>query len=97
MGMTAAESRHIGIVVSLGCIICGEAAEAHHPRTGAGMARKSPHCDVISLCPAHHRTGGYGVALHAGQQIFEERYGTEAELLEQVRAELGLRPGELAR
>ena len=94
---TRAEEIHLSIVASLGCIICGNAAEAHHPRTGAGMARKSPHCDVISLCPAHHRTGGYGIALHAGQEIFEENFGTEAELLAMVRAELGLQPGELAK
>lgn len=44
---------------------------------------------VIPLCHAHHRTGGYGVAIHAGRKSWEEKFGTEAELLSQVLLELG--------
>lgn len=29
----------------------------------------------------HHRTGGYGVAIHAGQKTWEKRYGTQRDLL----------------
>ena len=94
---TAAEQRHLSIVTGLGCIVCGRDAQAHHPRDGQGMAQKAPHCDAIPLCPDHHTDGGYGIALHAGQEIFEENFGTEAELLAMVRAELGIKEGELAR
>lgn len=83
---------YLARLVSLGCIICGNTAVPHHPRGGqrSGMGLKAPDEDAIPLCPLHHTDGGYGVAIHAGQAEFESRFGTEAELLEQVRAELGI-------
>ena len=42
------------------------------------------HFETIPLCPAHHRTGGVGIAFHAAPRTFESLYGTERELLEQV-------------
>lgn len=92
---TKAEARHMSAVAALGCIVCrnlnlGQSpAELHHPRSLAGLSQRASHFDVIPLCPAHHRTGGVGVALHAGQRTWEAKYGTESELLEQVRREMG--------
>lgn len=92
---TAAESAYIGRVVAAGCIVCrnlgyGEtSAEAHHIGNGT-MGKRASNSEVIALCPSHHRYGGYGVAVHAGRKAFEARYGTERELLEQARRELGL-------
>ena len=89
--MTSAERRHLSKVAALGCIVCrrqgyGESpAEIHHPRSLAGMGQKAPHSHAIPLCPPHHRTGGHGVAIHAGQRTWESIYGTELELLEEVR------------
>ena len=37
----------------------------------------------------HHQTGGYGVALHAGRAEWERRYGTQFELMEWIKAEIG--------
>lgn len=37
--------------------------------------------DSIPLCERHHRTGGYGVAFHAGQKEWERIHGTQAEHL----------------
>ncbi len=71
-------------VADLGCIICGSPAELHHPRFACGMAQRASDYLVIPLCPDHHRTGGYGVAIHAGQATFEQNYGSEAELLAKV-------------
>ena len=68
-------------VTDMGCIICGGPAELHHPRFAAGMAQRAPDALVIPLCPNHHRLGGIGTALHAGQVTFEQNHGTEAELL----------------
>jgi hypothetical protein len=82
-------------VARLGCIVCrnldlGQSpAELHHPRSLAGLSQRASNFDVIPLCPGHHRTGGVGVALHAGQRTWEAKFGTEAELLEQVRGLLG--------
>jgi hypothetical protein len=82
-------------VQALGCQAClvegieDSPAEIHHPRALGGMGKRASHLDVIGLCAAHHRTGGYGVALHAGQEAFERRFGTELELLAKVREQLG--------
>ena len=45
---------------------------------------------VIPLCPEHHRTGGKGVAIHAGQKTWEAIFGTEEELIEKRNQLLGL-------
>lgn len=77
-------------VASLGCIVClnlgyrDSPAEIHHTRAGAGGGQRSPHTETLPLCPPHHRTGGHGVAIHAGQKTWEDKYGTEANLLNQV-------------
>jgi hypothetical protein len=64
--------------------------EIHHVRAGQGMAQRSNHIGgAIGLCAGHHRTGGHGIALHAGQQAFEKEYGTELTLLNIVNQELG--------
>lgn len=82
---TAADRRYFTRVAALGCILCGGPAEIHHI-TGAGMGLKSSNRDVIPLCPPHHRTGGYGVAVHAGTKEWERIHGTQPELLAKVKA-----------
>lgn len=87
---TKAEKAHMSKVVELGCIACrtkgiyGTPAEVHHLRVGVGMGQRSGHKKSIPLCPPHHRTGGFGVAIHAGQKTWEAEFGTEEELLAQV-------------
>lgn len=87
--MKKAESDHIAKVVALGCICCsnigieGSPSEAHHINSGA-MGKKSSHKHVIPLCHRHHRTGGYGIAVHAGKKEWERRHGTEIQLLKEV-------------
>jgi len=78
-------------VAALGCIVCRNngyglsPAQLHHPRHGKGMSQRGSNMDVIPLCPTHHQHGGYGVAIHSGQKTWEDRFGTEMKLLEQVR------------
>lgn len=86
--MTTSERAHLSCVASLGCVICGRPAEIHHLRSGLGMGQRAPHNRVIGLCAAHHRTGGHGVAFHAGRRTWEARFGTEIELLARVQEEL---------
>jgi PHP family Zn ribbon phosphoesterase len=94
---TAAEKRHMSKVAALCCVVCrnlgyGESpAELHHVRNGKGLKRAS-HMEVIPLCHTHHRTGGHGIAYHAGRVVWEENFGTEIELLEQVLSEVGYKP-----
>ncbi len=63
----------------IGCVVCRRPAEIHHLRRGVGLSQRST--DAIPLCPDHHRTGGHGVAFHAGPRAFELAHGTEDELL----------------
>ena len=81
-------------VALLSCICCrnmgfGDSpAEVHHVRSGVGKGQRSSHFDTIPLCPAHHRNGGHGVAIHAGRQAFEQNYGTELALMWQTKREV---------
>lgn len=90
--MNKSEKEHLSKVASIGCIVCmnqgneGTPAEIHHIRHGNGMSQRASNYESIPLCHIHHRTGGYGVAIHAGQKEFEKLYGSESELLEQVRS-----------
>lgn len=82
--MTKKEKEYLNKVAALGCLICKMPAEIHHKRSGTGLKRAS-HSDVIPLCPRHHRTGGYGVAIHAGIKEWQKNYGNEIELIEKTK------------
>lgn len=92
--MTKSERAHIIAVARLGCVACKKIGhftpqvEIHHVRMGNGLSQRADHFSVLPLCHVHHRTGGHGVAFHAGQRTWEREFGTEAELLEQVRREI---------
>lgn len=88
MSRSVADKKHLDLVASLGCIICRRPAQIHHPRDGMGMSQRAPDSEAIPLCADHHTDGGLGVAIHAGQATFEERFGTETELLEKTRLAL---------
>ena len=84
-----AEREYMGRVAELGCCICRMPAEVHHITTGVGMGQRADNYSTIPLCPRHHRTGGHGVAIHAGKKTWEKRYSSELEHLEHVRLQLG--------
>ncbi len=90
-----AEKEHMSRVSEMGCCVCvslghGETpAEIHHVGNGT-MGKRASNYEVIPLCHIHHRTGGYGVAVHAGRKSFEANFGTEQELLEQTMMWLNL-------
>lgn len=91
---TAAERRHMDRVAGLGCVVClnlgyeDSPAEIHHIKHQTGIGRKSSNFEVLPLCPLHHRNGGYGIAFDAGRGLWEHKYGSQLELLEQVRGML---------
>jgi hypothetical protein len=60
------------------CACCGNPADDPHHVIGyglGGMGTKAHDLFVIPLCRAHHDE------LHAGMKAFEEKYGTQPELL----------------
>jgi len=76
-------------LVSIGCIVCrnvyGWRSDPciHHIRSGQGMMRAPDHL-TIPLCPRHHLHHGYGVSFHDGPKAWQEKFGSEIELLDQV-------------
>lgn len=95
-----ADREHMGVVAGLFCVVCrnlrlGDSpAEVHHVRFLAGAGQRSGNFDTIPLCPPHHRIGGYGIAIHAGRETWELKFGTEADLLAQIKRETGLQEVE---
>jgi len=87
---TKVEDQWMSDAAALGCVVCrnlgyGESpAEIHHLRADAGMSQRAKHNKTIPLCAPHHRTGGYGVAFHAGERIWQENFGNEQSLYEQT-------------
>ena len=73
-------------IAAMGCCICGAPAEIHHVRRGGAKRDDSK---VIPLCPRHHRTGGHGVAIHAGRKSWEARFGDELDWLDKIGSERG--------
>ena len=89
--MTKEERFHYGRLAQLGCIACRvlgygfSPCEIHHLRTGVGAGQKADFRNAVGLCHRHHRTGGYGVAIHAGIRGFIKTVGmNETELLNEV-------------
>ncbi len=68
--------------VEFGCVVCKKhyglrTEPTIHHLTGGGMALKSK--KFIPLCHEHHQ-GNQGV--HHNTKVFEERFGTQEELLD---------------
>lgn len=88
-------------VRELGCHLqatgqCGGPLEVHH-KTGAGWALRASHWDVIPLCFNHHSAQTplpFGYAVHKGTKSFEERYGTQDDMIAMVQSILNFTPPE---
>ena len=75
-------------VAAYGCVACEQdglvkPAEIHHIRKHTGMGLRPSHFDTIPLCSHHHRTGKDSI--HLGKKLFIQKYGTEQEILKQVK------------
>ncbi len=92
---TKAKQQHLRRVAALSCIVCrnlklGETlGEIHHYCSSIWSSVCASNFRIIPLCQIHHRTGGYGVAIHAGRHIWEVTLGTKSGLLAQAIYELG--------
>lgn len=87
---TKAEKEHMARVAALGCLCCladgygqtpAHLTGIHHVRRNTERRNNSR---VLPLCGAHHQTGGHGVAVHAGEETWEARYGSQEDLLVEV-------------
>ena len=64
---TVAESRYMGEVAQLGCVLCAflgfqqhGRTTVHHIKEGAGIGQRQAHWLVAALCGEHHQ-GGTGI------------------------------------
>lgn len=91
--MKKSEKEYFEKLVEFGCVVCKRNGvytqpSIHHIREGMGIGQRNSTENCLPLCPMHHQHGGYGIAFHAGKKAFEERFGTEVELLEWLKARL---------
>lgn len=92
--MKKSEKEYFEKLVEFGCVVCKKdigvytQPSIHHIREGMGIGQRNSTENCLPLCPTHHQHGGYGIAFHAGKKAFEERFGTETELLEWLKARL---------
>jgi len=85
------DKEHLAKVGSLPCIACQKLGikqkfrtEVHH-FIGMGIGKRASDLLTIPLCSIHHRKGNRGEAIHEGLKIWEEKFGTQRELLEEVK------------
>nr|DAL60002.1 MAG TPA_asm: Recombination enhancement, RecA-dependent nuclease [Caudoviricetes sp.] len=94
---TKGDNAWMGAIVEIGCIAClvqgtpGTIPEIHHIRAGQGRGQRSDHQKSIALCPAHHRGTHHPdiASIHMAKRAFIEQFGTEEELFERTKQELG--------
>lgn len=88
--MTKAERHHWDRVAALGCIACRKDGitnpwvSIHHCD---GRTKPGAHMRVLPLCGPHHQTGGQEApAIHPWKARFQEKYGSQADLLSYVQS-----------
>lgn len=89
------DKEYLKLAAQIPCIVCkneglGQTpASLHHPRIHTGLALKANDRDVIALCHTHHQGKAHGeVGYHHSPEEFENRYGKQEELLEQMKEEV---------
>ena len=89
------ERDHMDRVASLGCIACKNLGFGHskplihHIRTLNGQRITRNHLLVLPLCFSHHSADSEN-GFHHGSRTWQTIHGTEAQLLEEVKALLEL-------
>lgn len=94
---TKSDNEWMEAITDLGCIAClvqgtpGTFGEVHHMRAGQGRGQRSAHKKSLCLCPPHHRGTHHPdiASIHLAKRAFIEQFGTEEELFERTKQELG--------
>lgn len=91
---TKEEKEYMGAVAQLPCSVndanCGGKIDVHH-KTGAGMAKRASHFEVMPLCFNHHSAQTplpFGHAVHKGTKTFEKLYGTQDDMIRRTKEKL---------
>ena len=92
--MKKSDRQRLDRLAQSGCVVCrnmelGESPAAIHHLIGhqyRGLSQRASHQQTIPLCHFHHQ-GQQGIHT-IGMRIWEQQFGTQTELLEQVNQEL---------
>ena len=95
------DPKHLALVRQIPCVVCSNEdlgdspAEPHHIKLAghSGVGYKADDDETIALCTHHHHGTKEGnekgqIGYHQGHKAFEDRYGTQLELVEQTRFEV---------
>jgi hypothetical protein len=92
--VTKADQKLWDALASIGCIACRKDGivnpwiAIHHID---GRSKPGAHQKVLPLCANHHQDNGSGViAVHPWKARFEEKYGSQMDLLAECRQLAGL-------
>ncbi len=83
-------------IVEYGCIACRLDGEEPRPTTAHHIVsggKRMGHLFTLPLCDPGHHQGGQPLGLisvHPWKARFEDRYGTQLELLAKLKVELGI-------
>jgi len=77
----------MGEVRQLGCLLCGDPASLHHPRSDQGMGGRESHWLVIPLCYECHQ-GPNGI--HGNRSLMRIHKMSEWDMLAEVNKRLAL-------
>ena len=91
MNSTRAEKKYWDLLAQeVGCIACrldgniNTHVSVHHCH---GRTKQGAHMQVLPLCGSHHQTGGEDVpSIHPWKARFEQKYGTQEELMQLCRS-----------
>ncbi len=100
MSYTKDEKKRLDLICEFGCIVCFNEMQIYSPALPHhidGRTKPGSHFKTIPLCPKHHESGGVnGIAFHStGKKIWEEKYGNQCDLLEQVNELIGYDNGTI--
>jgi hypothetical protein len=99
--MTNTERKWRDRIIEHGCIACEKDGHGYVPASMHHITqrgRRMGHLFSIPLCAAHHQYGGVipthdgaarMISLHLNKSEFTDRYGSELELLDEVKRRIG--------
>lgn len=68
-------------VAELGCLVCGQSANLHHPREGQGLSQRADDALCVPLCREHHQGEDGWHGDRARFRMQHKRLQTEGDML----------------
>lgn len=90
------DRKHLAKVALFDCRACRieKAPRARriniHHYCGIGAGGKASDLLTFTICEFHHQVGGVGHAIHSGIKEWEEKFGTQEDLILEIHDQLGI-------